>query len=670
MKKELVCLIILMNIGLVLGASIVEFTYDFNKTAESDEFIHYTDSVQLTIKTTSNTDCFYTSVEGTVPSNPFEKNYGIRHEKILENLEDKNHKYYIKCGINTSSPIMEVSFNTKRPISAQVSISESAPLKAGTYGVTLVTSTPTLGEPVLEYSFDSLVYNPLPLEGYGNTWTGHLIIEKNVGEKIGSFRFRGVDLNGKEGTKINNDRVFIVDTKVPEVVQTIEATGYKGEIKLSWNLEEEVEEYIIYRSENQGVEFTDEYKTTEKDSYLDTAVTNGQTYYYRVVAVDKAGNKGQFSREVYATALLYNNTNQVGGLNPSLVGKVDNLLVEIKLTKEDIETIQNSMNSKEEKVKKITEDLDLSTEFQNALVEINSLTRDVERFKEQDLSEIELDKKINSAKVRLDVIEKGVPETLTIISENEIKRDISENDFTEVILEYSKESLSEEEAKNTISLTKRLLNEEEIKITSNLYNIEITYLDGTTNELTLIRDIIEAQLERSDDIRFFLSIPKEVAETTNDLKVRKLNYEVIKEDPILAFDADIKELVYTIDKHTDTSKLEEIILTPIKESTEIIGGSSLITGYSIFDASSYSLEYIGYIALGIVLLFLVAYFIYIKKKDYNEIKEKIKEANKHKNEKNHEKLEQTYKEIKERYKTLSKNEKKKYYPKIKRLHEK
>jgi transcriptional regulator with AAA-type ATPase domain len=42
--------------------------------------------------------------------------------------------------------------------------------------------------------------------------------------------------------------------------------------------------------------------------------------------VDFAGNIGELSKEVYATALLSNASSQERGLDAKLIGKVDNLL--------------------------------------------------------------------------------------------------------------------------------------------------------------------------------------------------------------------------------------------------------------------------------------------------------------------------------------------------------
>ena len=160
-----------------------------------------------------------------------------------------------------------------------------------------------------------------------------------------------------------------------------------------------------------------------------------------------------------------------------------------------------------------------------------------------------------------------------------------------------------------------------------------------------------------------------------------LNYEVIKDDPVLAFDIDTQNIIYTLEKHTDTSKLADITMSPIHIYKEEAGeDTSLITGFTGFavaDISSYATSYVFYIVLGVIFLLLILYFLYMKRRNNTDagraralLKEHIKEAKRHKKEGKHEELQKTYKEIQETYKELSSKHKKKHYATIKKLHEK
>jgi hypothetical protein len=97
------------------------------------------------------------------------------------------------------------------------------------------------------------------------------------------------------------------DTFPPAAPQSLVAAvlpGATGEAKLvdlSWsiNLETDLAGYRVYRSEQEGTQgelLTKEVLPTP--AYRDTSVHNGQTYWYRVTAVDEAGNESAPSQPI------------------------------------------------------------------------------------------------------------------------------------------------------------------------------------------------------------------------------------------------------------------------------------------------------------------------------------------------------------------------------------
>lgn len=678
MKKYLILIVLMLfGINFVFGASasLVEFTYDFNSTSQTISS-KYHPPILLRIKTPSEqTNCYWSILNNSVydNGNPFSSDYTVDHEQIFKetDLIEGVNRYYIQCG-NSSNPVMAVSFNVKKEISANIQISESAPLKAGIYVVTLTTLRPILGVPTLEYSLDGKVYDPLPLESSGDNWKTKLVIERNAGEVIGSFKFKATDLDGTVGTRINEGNTFLVDTINPGIIENLDATGNLGEIELSWYLGENVEKYEIYRSKNPGVDYTDYYDSSDDETFLDNHVENGKTYYYKIVAIDEAGNKGSFSREISATALISSNTNQTG-LNQKLLGKVDNVLVELSLLKSDIEGIQTSISNKDETEKMLFENLELNKDLSSGLSEISSLEKDIERYKLQDLSEIELNQKINQAKLKMDIIKKKIPESLTVIGKDILERGISDSDIELMILEYGQESLTESQQKKTISLTKSLLKNNPIKISSSAYVVSVTYLDGTSNKKSLIIDTISSELERSSDIRILVSIPTEIAEKSSEVDFLTGSPEVLKDNLLVSFDSDIKKIVYKLDKEIDLKNIENIKILPLSIDTSE-SNSGFVTGFVTFQDVELDNSQIGIILGGIVVLLLLFYFVITRKNKYSEelIKmiELIKEGRKYQKEDEKEKLKEVYEEIKKNYSKISKKEKRKVYKKIKKFHEK
>jgi hypothetical protein len=642
----------------------INTVYNFSSISFTDESVYKTDSIVLKIKTPIETECFYGV--SLSPSTAFNGEYGLTHEAYLEDLEEGFHRYYVRCG-DGSNPIMEINFATSIPIYATIKLSEEPPLKEGKYKIDLVTSKTSLDTPTLEYSFDELVYKPIFLKGSGKNWEGNLIISDSIGEAVCSFRFKAKDLSGEEGTKINGENSFIVDTSKPSAISIINAVGYEGQIKLDWFLDEKINEFNIYRSENPQVDYTEFYKTSSKNYFYDNNVEKGKTYYYRVAAVDEAKNIADLSKEVYATALLSNYSSQ-SGLNPSLVGKVDNFVIEVNSVLKNIDDISSLIELKEEKEKTLFKDIKLDAELSGATSELNSLKRDVDAYRLQDLSENELNNKLAAATLKLNIIKKEIPEDIVIKNEKQLDRVIDENAVQRIFLEYS--SNSEYDYKKEIAQTLKIIQDNNIKITSYFYNLEIMYLDGTKKDITFIKDTISPKLEKIDNLYLVLSVPKEIAEKSSELKIMNLEYSVIKDDPVISFKSDNNELIYYFNKELDINSLDSILISPLKlldnETTD-----SGITGNSILSSSSKGSW--GIIILAIFAFVLGIYFLRIKSEssikpvikimeDMKKVKDLIKNGKE-------EEGKELYKLVKEEYKILSQKEKRLVVENIKTINE-
>lgn len=646
------------------GAYTINAFYNFSNSSIIDGTIYKTDSIVLRIKTPDESTCVYGT--SSYPYIPFEGEYGLTHDAYLMDLGEGFHKYYIRCG-ESSNPVMEIGFATSVPIYATIYLSENPPLKGGKYKINLITSKTSLETPTLEYSFNEIVYNPISLKGSGENWEGNLIVPDSAGDAVCSFRFKAKDLSGEEGTKIAGDNSFIIDTNKPPVIGIIDAIGYQGQIKLNWFFEEEFKEFNIYKSENSQVEYTDFYDTSSKEYFYDNDVEKGKTYYYRVAGVDEAGNIGDLSREVYATALL-SNYSEKSGLDPKLIGKVDNSLSEINSVMQDIEEISELMDLKEEKTKSLFIDIKLDKELDSSIAELNSLKRDVEKYKLQDLSEEELENKLASATLKLNIIKKKVPEDITITDEKESVRTLDEENIQKAFLEYS--SNSEYEYKKEISETLKIIEEKGIKITSNFYILEIMYLDGTTKKITLVENYVSGKIGDIEELYLIEVVPKEIAERSSELKIMNLDYSVIKDDPVISFKSDTGKIIYYLNKETDLESLEEILIVPIKiPETEV--KESNITGRFVLGNGSNS-------SWGIIVLALFAFILgiyFLKMKRESSIKpvlmviEDIKKSRELIKKGKGEEAKELYNNANEEYKLLSEKEKKMVLEAIKRLGE-
>lgn len=103
-----------------------------------------------------------------------------------------------------------------------------------------------------------------------------------------------LEVSDTVGNTANASWNFTVDTNPPTAVTNVTVTAVgSSELEISWNAasdENGVAYYNVYRSEN--AETYELIATTTNTSYLDSGLQPNTTYYYKVTAVDVAGNEG------------------------------------------------------------------------------------------------------------------------------------------------------------------------------------------------------------------------------------------------------------------------------------------------------------------------------------------------------------------------------------------
>jgi len=95
-----------------------------------------------------------------------------------------------------------------------------------------------------------------------------------------------------------------IDVIPPATPQNLTATPGNQKVTLTWdsNTEPDLHKYNIYRDiSSPATKLINSVIGAPPDTfYVDTGLTNGQIYYYRITAVDNAGNESDFSEEVSA----------------------------------------------------------------------------------------------------------------------------------------------------------------------------------------------------------------------------------------------------------------------------------------------------------------------------------------------------------------------------------
>ncbi|UCD70786.1 MAG: fibronectin type III domain-containing protein [Syntrophobacterales bacterium] len=130
-----------------------------------------------------------------------------------------------------------------------------------------------------------------------------------------SFKDRNVQADGtyfyrylvrtKNGFKSPlSETVCAQKKKVPQIPSVLRALGEQARrIPLSWNPnpEKDIKHYIIYRSDDAGKKYKKiAAEPGDKTDFIDTKLTDGTTYYYKIKAVDGDGLESEFSETVSA----------------------------------------------------------------------------------------------------------------------------------------------------------------------------------------------------------------------------------------------------------------------------------------------------------------------------------------------------------------------------------
>jgi fibronectin type 3 domain-containing protein len=125
----------------------------------------------------------------------------------------------------------------------------------------------------------------------------------DTGLHNGTTYFYNVAANNSVGVSPDSNEVSTtpaVTSTVPPAPTGLAATAGNSAATLTWNSSAGATSYSIYRGTAPGAEATAAIGTASSNSFTDTGLANGTTYYYKVTASDTAGTSAS-SNEASAT---------------------------------------------------------------------------------------------------------------------------------------------------------------------------------------------------------------------------------------------------------------------------------------------------------------------------------------------------------------------------------
>ena len=228
---------------------------------------------------------------------------------------------------DTSAPISSPSNFLAKSVGDSVRLTWSSNLESDLVGYKIYYSTKS-GYPYSHSinvgNVNSYTINGLPYETYYFTITAFDIGADGVNDQI----------EGHESW-FSEERLLTVPENPPPVApKNLIALSGDKQVLLKWkkNTETDMSRYVLYRSQTSG--FTPQSSDSIANvihpdtTYTNTLLTNRQTYFYKVVAVDLAGNKSGNSNEAIGSPralpsntmiIINNNASFTAGTSVSLL---------------------------------------------------------------------------------------------------------------------------------------------------------------------------------------------------------------------------------------------------------------------------------------------------------------------------------------------------------------
>ncbi|MFH0876371.1 MAG: hypothetical protein V1859_10620 [archaeon] len=599
-----------------------------------------TDYTLLSITTAKKAECRYgTDNDKFSDLDEFENSEETSFSTVVEGLDLGENEYYILCkDSNGNFAEREIIIKYEKAPAAKITLSDISPVKAGIIEIRLDTSKTLRSIPKLSYSFtDSNTFTrEISLIKASGYYSGYMVIEKSDLPRVGVFSFSGTDLTGIVGTEITEGKNFLVDTIPPTDVRSIDAQADSdGNIQIKWYYDgEEEENFNVYRSASSGVDYIHYFKKTADDEFTDEEVIAGTTYYYKVAAVDKAGNIGPLSREV--SKLAAKSGAATAALANVDVPKYDTLidfnktLKSIEKLEIDINWAENALNEQKGKESAIDE-LALVKKVLDAKGELSKLKAQFKDINPLTYTNADLLQHISRAKSIVNNLQKTTPQKLDVVKKTELVQPISNADVDEAVAEVTRDT-------NYTNSQLKYYKEKiyafsgNIKITSEIKTLSIVYLFGNTEGRVLVtKKVTYESPEELTNVKLLEIIPKTVASDLGTVDIKTPDYVIIKQDPIvgwnlvkLSYDQfEIKYFILTEDTSESAKNTKTVVL--LRPESVIKPSSNLVTGFvsQISRISPYGLMQTLFMLAGVGLLvsLLLYYLVAIQEVKFGKVGE-------------------------------------------------
>jgi len=574
----------------------------------------------------SKTNQPYASLE-----NKFQTTGATLHEQPLK-LNQGINTYYIGCEDPTGNKntVIVLNIELNLPPTASIDIERNNSYRAlsqGTYGISLKASKPLGQAPALKLKISSRQIN-IPLEGSSATWNGYLIIPSDIEQDIGEFLYTGIDTKGTTGTEITSGKLVLIDTSIPPVTESLKLVNENNKIKLTWGyVGEEIDHFNIYRSTTGNTDKANFKTSATEKSYLDSDVTNKIGYFYRISAMDKAGNEGPLSEEEFLMTEFQNITTQFKQ-EPEILAIINSKISELEAIVQDLDVKTSRLEeTTDQDILEIVNQEGLVTKQKDIKSKIQTIIGELKTYRETRLTKEDINAKIAIINTKIDEYRKSIIKEVKLTNKVQKEQAPEESVVQESINEYLKDkSLTDDKRETYNKKTQEL--QETARIQQELASYEISYEYKESDKIILIKETIIS----SKDLKGVLAqefIPKdtlkvsEITFATAPTDFNRLGVQWVLSNP------DNLEIKYKTQEEKDLNQLQgvktvllydfEWFLSSISNNTT--NESNQITGKAVIEQKQgFSLTKIILIPLGILVIIslLAYYFVFLKTENFYE----------------------------------------------------
>jgi hypothetical protein len=267
----------------------------------------------------------------------------------------------------------------------------------------------------------------------------------------------------------------------------------------------------------------------------------------------------------------------------------------------------------------IVDALNIKQSLKDLLDKSNNLERDINNLAyRRDLDEqgkLDMQKKLVDD---ITVLQNSIPEDITVTGSRTFIKYVRDPELQELLKDYASIKSLNINTKGFFEATKRTQNK--VVISTSAINAVLSYPDGTSKDITLIKKDIavsdpsyDAEI-KAPGISFVEVIPKDIAADSKIIHMVNKDYAVLKADPIIEFPSSTTTISYYINKTIDLNTLEQLDTIIIDKNVNAI---TTTTGFSILSADSIQdidgkTAMIGIIVI-LVLIYLTSSFDILSK---------------------------------------------------------